>query len=314
MAGIAQTLIRWLDNDASRGDLSELDDHRLDWVRVAPYLAVHVACLGVIWVGVSWVAVGVATALYLVRLFAITGFYHRYFSHRTFKTSRPFQMVMAVIGNSAAQRGPLWWAAHHRHHHNHSDEDPDLHSPTLRGFLMSHSGWFLTRAGFATRTRLVRDWSRFAELRLIDRFDWIAPLLLAAGLFGLGELLAAVAPQTGTSGWQVLVWGFFISTVVLYHATYTINSLAHRFGRQRFKTDDDSRNNFWLALVTLGEGWHNNHHHYPASTRQGFYWWEIDLTYYALKLLAWCGLIWDLRPVPARILAEGRGDRPQVRA
>ncbi|MHC4217605.1 MAG: acyl-CoA desaturase [Planctomycetota bacterium] len=300
------SLVQWIDSSAPAVDAADLDDRRIDWVRNVPFLAMHAGCLGIIWVGASWTAVGVAAFLYLVRVFAITGFYHRYFSHRTFRTSRVFQLAMAIIGNSAVQRGPMWWAAHHRHHHNHSDQDPDLHSPTLRGFLMSHTGWFLTRAGFATKTRLVRDWSRFPELRFIDRFDWFVPVLLAVGLFGLGELLARVAPSLGTNGWQLLIWGFFVSTVVLYHATYTINSLAHRFGHQRFETDDDSRNSFWLALITLGEGWHNNHHHYPASARQGFYWWEVDLTYYALKVLAWCGLIWDLRPVPARVLAEGR--------
>jgi stearoyl-CoA desaturase (delta-9 desaturase) len=300
------SVVRWLDNSASADGAADLDDHKIDWVRNVPFLVMHAACLGIIWVGASWTAVGVAVFLYMTRVLAITGFYHRYFSHRTFRTSRAFQLVMAVLGNAAVQRGPMWWAAHHRHHHNHSDQDPDLHSPTLRGFLMSHTGWFMTRAGFATKTRLVRDWARFAELRFLDRFDWIVPVLLAAGLFGLGELLARVAPSLATNGWQMLIWGFFVSTVAVYHATYTINSLAHRFGRQRFETDDDSRNSFWLALVTLGEGWHNNHHHYPASARQGFYWWEIDLTYYALKVLAWCGLIWDLRPVPARVLAEGR--------
>jgi stearoyl-CoA desaturase (delta-9 desaturase) len=300
------SVARWLDNSAPADSAADLDDQRIDWVRNVPFVAMHAACLGIIWVGASWTAVGVAVFLYLARVFAITGFYHRYFSHRTFRTSRAFQFVMAIFGNSAVQRGPMWWAAHHRHHHNHSDQDPDLHSPTLRGFLMSHTGWFMTRAGFATKTRLVRDWARFAELRFLDRFDWIVPVLLAAGLFGLGELLARVAPSLATDGWQMLIWGFFVSTVAVYHATYTINSLAHRFGRQRFETDDDSRNSFWLALITLGEGWHNNHHHFPASARQGFYWWEIDLTYYALKVLAWCGLIWDLRPVPARVLAEGR--------
>jgi stearoyl-CoA desaturase (delta-9 desaturase) len=247
-----------------------------------------------------------AAALYFLRMFAITGFYHRYFSHRSFRTSRGFQLLMAVAGSAAAQRGPLWWAAHHRHHHNHSDEEPDHHSPGLKGLIFSHMGWFMTRAGFATNHKYVRDWARYPELRLLDRFDWVVPLLLAVGLFWLGELLAATAPTLGTSGWQMVVWGFFISTVVLYHATYTINSLAHSWGSQRFKTSDDSRNNLWLALLTMGEGWHNNHHHFPASARQGFYWWEVDLTYYALRVLAWLRVIRDLRPVPKRVLEAGR--------
>ncbi len=302
----SRAILRWFDAQDRHPEEGHAVSDRVDWTRCAPFIAMHLICLAAIWTGVSWTAVAVATGLFLVRIFAITGFYHRYFSHRTFRTSRPFQFAMAVIANSSVQRGPLWWAAHHRHHHNHSDDLPDHHSPGLKGFLMSHMGWFMTDAGFRTEERLVRDWAKFPELKFLDRFDWIVPVLLAAGLFGAGSLAERFAPGLGTSGWQLLIWGFFISTIVLFHATYTINSLAHQYGSQRFDTGDDSRNNFLLALLTLGEGWHNNHHHYPASTRQGFYWWEIDLTYYGLKALSWTGLIWDLRPVPERVLKEGR--------
>jgi stearoyl-CoA desaturase (delta-9 desaturase) len=265
-------------------------------------MATHALCAGVMWTGVSGVAVATAAALYAVRLFAITGFYHRYFSHRTFKTSRAFQFLMAVAGNTAAQRGPIWWAAHHRSHHRHADQPTDRHSPR-RGFWRSHIGWFLTRSAFPTDARYVRDWMRYPELLALDRFDWVVPTGLVAMLAGIGGALERWAPQLGTSALQLAVWGFGISTVAVYHATYTINSLAHRFGRRRFHTADDSRNNCWLALLTFGEGWHNNHHYYPGSVRQGFYWWEIDLTYYTLVALSWTGLIHDLRPVPARVLA-----------
>ena len=115
----------------------------------------------------------------------------------------------------------------------------------------------------------------------------------------LGAWLARTHPQLGTSGLQLVVWGFCISTVALWHSTFTINSLAHRFGTRRYATRDDSRNNFWLALLTFGEGWHNNHHHFPVAARQGFYWWEIDIAYYGLRALAAAGIIWDLRAVPA---------------
>ncbi len=305
MTRITTPILRWFDSTRPPTTTSD-DDDRIDWLRCVPFVALHLACLGVIWVGVSWIAVAVAVALYFGRMLTITSFYHRYFSHRAFRTSRAFQFVMALAAGTAAQRGPLWWAAHHRHHHNHSDEDPDLHSPSLRGFLMSHVGWFMTNNGFRTDDRYVRDWSKFPELRFLDRFDIAAPLLLAVAVFGLGSLLERFAPGLGTDGWQMLVWGFFISTVAVYHATYTINSVAHRYGSQRFATGDDSRNNFWLALLTLGEGWHNNHHHYPASARQGFYWWEVDISYYFLRALAWTGLIWNLRAVPDRVLDEGR--------
>jgi stearoyl-CoA desaturase (delta-9 desaturase) len=244
--------------------------------------------------------------LYAVRVFGVTGFYHRYFSHRTFKTSRPFQLFGAVIGNAAIQRGPIWWAAHHRNHHRYSDTEQDVHSPITQGFWRSHMGWFMTKEAFGTNERVVRDLLKFPELRFIERFDLLVPILLGIGLYGLGAYLDAKHPELGTSGWQMFVWGFVISTVAVYHVTYSINSMAHVFGRRRFPTKDDSRNNFWLALATFGEGWHNNHHFYPGSARQGFYWWEIDITYYILVVLSWFRLVWDIRPVPDRVLVQGR--------
>ena len=274
---------------------------RVSWGRMLPFLALHLACLSVIWVGVSWVAVGTALGLYVLRMFAITGFYHRYFSHKTFKTSRAMQFVFGLLGTSATQRGPIWWAAHHRHHHLHADTPSDVHSPVQYGFLWSHMGWFMSPAQFNPDLSRVRDLTQYPELRFLDRYDVLVPSLLGSALFSIGMVLKHHAPELGTDGWQMLVWGFLISTVLLYHGTYTINSLSHVWGRQRYQTGDASRNNFWLALITLGEGWHNNHHHYPAATRQGFFWWEWDPTYYGLKLLSWCGLIWDLHPVPKRI-------------
>lgn len=281
-------------------------DDQVDWVRCLPFMGMHLLCLVPLWVGVSWTAVAVCVVLYWLRVFALTGFYHRYFSHRAFRTSRPFQFVMAVAGNLAVQRGPIWWAAHHRHHHLHSEDPTDLHSPVQHGFVWSHTLWFMTGAGFRTQARYVRDWLQYPELRAIDRFDNVVPVLLALGLGALGATLERVAPELGTSAAQLVVWGFGISTVAVYHATYTINSLAHRWGRRRFVTRDDSRNNAVLALLTMGEGWHNNHHHYPAAARQGFYWWEIDATYYGLLLLSKIGLIWDLRLVPTHVLSRNR--------
>lgn len=274
--------------------------------RTLPFFAMHLMCFAVIWVGWSPVAVAVAVALYVLRMFAVTGFYHRYFSHRTFKTSRFWQFVFAVWGNSSAQRGPLWWAAHHRHHHKHSDQPEDLHSVKEHGLYWSHMGWILSPSNHWTNLKSVPDLAKYPELRWLDRHDMIVPFLLAVATFFLGVVLNALWPSLGTSGMQMLVWGFFISTVFLFHATCTINSLSHMWGRRRFQTTDESKNNFWLALLTLGEGWHNNHHHYPASARQGFYWWEVDLTYYGLKLLSVLGIIHDLNRVPERILEDGR--------
>jgi len=297
-------LCRWFVADSVAEPEAAGDARQLDWPRVVPFLMLHAGCLGAVWTGVSPLAAAVAAALFAVRMFAITAFYHRYFSHRAFRTSRAAQFVFAVLGASAVQRGPLWWASHHRHHHAHADRATDSHTPQ-QGFLWSHIGWFLSRANFPTRLRLVRDLARFPELRWLDRYDVAVPALLAVGLYLLGDWIAGVAPGLGTSGTQLLVWGFCISTVALHHATFTINSLAHRFGTRRYATHDDSRNNLWLALLTFGEGWHNNHHRYPSAARQGFRRWEIDLSYYGLRLLALLGVIWDLRPVPISIKRSG---------
>lgn len=303
---IPRWLVRWFDNHAATAPEAAPDRERIDWLRCIPFVGLHLACLAVLWVGWSQIALWTAAALYALRMFAVTGFYHRYFSHRSFKTSRWLQAAMALLGASSAQRDPIWWASHHFHHHAHSDDPDDPHSPSQRGFWMSHVGWFMTRDGFLTREGYVRDWLTFPELRFLNRFDLVPPAILGAAVFFLGEALAARAPELGTNGPQMLTWGFFVSTVVLYHATFTINSLAHGFGSKRFATSDDSRNNWWLALLTFGEGWHNNHHHYPGSVRQGFYWWEIDLTYYGLWLLERLGLVWDLREAPESALASRR--------
>ena len=282
---------RWLRAVAAwfdAGAVKTVSDRRVDWLRTLPFIGMHLMCLGVFFVDFSVEAVMVCVAMYAVRMFAITGFYHRYFSHRTFRTSRAMQFVFAALGAMSVQRGPLWWAAHHRHHHAHSDEELDTHSPNRHGFVWAHLAWFMSRENFATRSELVKDLTKYPELRFLDRFDIVMPVILAVILFAIG-------------GAEWLIWGFFVSTVILYHATFTVNSLAHVIGKRRYATRDQSRNNWFLALLTFGEGWHNNHHHFPGSVRQGFYWWEVDLTYYLLRTLAAFGLIWDLKAVPARI-------------
>ena len=299
-----KTLVSWFDNHAV--ETSDANPEKIECLRVLPFIVLHLACFAVFWVEFSAVAVSVAVLLYLLRMFAITGFYHRYFSHKAFKTSRPVQFIFAFLAASAAQRGPLWWASHHRHHHAHSDHPEDPHSPRQHGFFWSHLSWFLANKNFRLKKERIKDWLQYPELKLLDRFDVVAPLALALGLFGLGAWLENAAPHLQTNGLQLFIWGFVISTVLLYHMTFTVNSLAHVWGKRRFLTNDDSRNNPVIALFTLGEGWHNNHHHFPSSARQGFYWWEIDLTYYGLKILAALGLIWDLRKVPVEVLSQKR--------
>ncbi|MBX7221455.1 MAG: acyl-CoA desaturase [Blastocatellia bacterium] len=288
--------IQWFDSEykAHSRAASELSD-KVQLTRILPFIGLHLACLGVFFVGWSWVAVVTALALYFIRMFAITGFYHRYFSHRTFQTSRAAQFVFALLGASAAQRGPLWWAGHHRHHHRHSDDEEDVHSPLQRGFWWAHVGWITSAKNFPTDYSRVRDLAKYPELVFLNRFDTLVPTVLALLLFGFGWLLGYVKPEWGTSGWQMLVWGFFISTTILFHATASINSLAHLIGKRPFQTTDFSRNSFILALITLGEGWHNNHHKFMTTMRQGIRWWEIDITFYILKLLSWTGVIWGTR-------------------
>ena len=308
LSRVLTTVRQWFDSDyfPEGAQAVRARPDRFEWRRCLPFVFLHVGCLAVLAVGWSWTAVAVAAALYFVRMFAITGFYHRYFSHRTFHTSRAVQFAFAVLGNTSVQRGALWWAAVHRHHHRHADQEHDVHSPTLSGFWWSHIGWMTSSKNFPTNYDAIRDLAKFPELVFLNRFDLVVPAIFGALLFALGEMLHWLAPGLGTSGGQLFVWGFFISTVVLLHGTLFINSLAHTFGTRRFATDDDSRNSLALALITLGEGWHNNHHRYMGTARQGFYWWEIDVTYYALKALSWTGLIWDLKPVPVSIYEEAR--------
>ena len=308
LSRLAMTVVRWFDSWAGLEAIAEREPVCVDWLRCIPFVAMHAMCLGVIWVGWSSFAVAMAAALYVIRMFAITGLYHRYFSHRTFKTSRLGQFFFALLGASAVQRGPLWWAAHHRHHHRFSDQPEDRHSPLQHGFLWSHMGWFMSRSNFRTNLQAVADLAKFPELRFLDRFDILVAILFAVGIYFVGVIAAAINPHLGTSGTQLLIWGFFISTVAVYHGTYTINSLSHQIGRKRYETGDTSGNSFPLAVLTLGEGWHNNHHHYPGSVRQGFYWWEIDISYYILVMLSWTGLVWDLRPVPKHIRNTRRVD------
>lgn len=300
-------VVQWFDADYAPdgGSAMRNEPDRVDLVRCIPFIILHLGCLGVIWVGASPFAVWSAVALYFIRMFAVTGIYHRYFSHKTYSTSRGGQLFLALWGGTTVQRGPLWWAYHHRHHHQHSDEEEDAHSPHVHGFWWSHIGWITSRRNFPTDYTKVKDLVKYPELVFLNRFDIIVPILFATTVFCVGHVLGRYAPQLGTNGLQMLFWGFFVSTTALFHGTSCINSMAHLMGRRRFNTSDDSRNSFILAIITLGEGWHNNHHRYMSSTRNGFYWWEVDPTYYGLKLLSWTKLIWGLKAVPVSVLEEG---------
>jgi stearoyl-CoA desaturase (Delta-9 desaturase) len=277
---------------------------RMEWRKLFPFAVLHLGCLGVLWTGWSPVAVIACAVFYVGRMFLITGIYHRYFCHKAYRTGRAFQFLFALLGLLCVQRGALWWASVHRHHHAHSDDETDVHSPRHKGFWWAHIGWMTSSRNFPTDYSLIPDLAKFPELVFLNRFDLIGPLLVALLTYALGALLAILRPSLQTSGPQMLVWGGFISTVLLFHGTCCINSMAHVWGKPRYDTGDDSRNSFLLALITLGEGWHNNHHRYQSSARQGFYWWEIDPTYYVLRLMASLGIIRDLKRVPESAYLE----------
>lgn len=270
-----------------------------DLVRNGLFLLIHLTPLLAIFTGATafdWI---LCISLYFGRMFFVTTAYHRYFSHRTFKTSRAFQAVLAFIAQTSLQRGVLWWAYVHREHHRYSDTWDDPHSKNRYGFWYSHVGWVVDPMFQHTNFDRVRDLTKFKELVWLDKNHVVSPISLAVVVYLVGCL---VNGGTWADGWSTLLIGFFLSTVILWHGTYSINSLMHWIGRQRYKTGDESRNSFWLTVLTLGEGWHNNHHHYPSTARQGFFWWEFDPSYYFLKVLSWVGLIWDLRQVPEHVL------------
>ena len=299
---VLRAALSWLDSDTARFDVDPAGDKKRPSTEVGrwfPFVFLHAGCLVAYFTGCSAVSVYTCVALYCLRMFAVTAFYHRYFSHRTFKTSRIAQFIFAAIGSMSVQRGPLWWAAHHRQHHIASDTEDDVHSPVVRSFIWSHIGWITSSQNMPTNYAKVRDFAKYPELRFINRFDWLMPTVLFISLYVVGGYLQRVHPQMHCSGAQLVVWGFFISTMLLFHATSSINSVAHLFGYKRFETNDGSLNNPLLALITFGEGWHNNHHKFSHCTRQGFYWWEIDLSYYGLLVLNALGIVSDLKPVPA---------------
>jgi stearoyl-CoA desaturase (delta-9 desaturase) len=270
------------------------DPRRIARLMSVPFFAIQLAAVaGIFWLGWSWKGALLALALYYVRMFGVTGAYHRYFSHRTYRTSRAFQFLLAVLAMTSVQKGVLWWASHHRLHHRNSDQPDDVHSVLQDGFWWSHVGWIVSKKYDATDLSKVKDLARFPELRFLDRFHVLVPIAYATTLYVLGGTFA-------------LFWGFFVSTTLLWHGTFTINSLTHVFGSQRYVTTDNSRNHLLLALITMGEGWHNNHHYYQRSVKQGFFWWEIDLTYYVLVVLSWFGLVWDLHKPPPHVVNANR--------
>ncbi|ETX06794.1 acyl-CoA desaturase [Candidatus Entotheonella palauensis] len=268
-------------------------NHEFSLPPMTLYALLHLGCLGVFYTGLSWYAVSIFFFSFLFRIFAPSLAYHRYFAHRTFKTSRVFQFLLGVYGCTAVQGGPLWWAQTHREHHRNADTPDDLHSPYFQGFLYAHSGWFLKKDHRTTDYSKVRDLAKYPELVWLD--NWYPVFILV--------YVAAVFLAFGVTG---VVWGFFVTTVLIHHMTHWVQSVSHSIGGyRRYPTLDNSRNHWLFGLVSMGEGFHHNHHYCPSSARLGFYWWEIDISYYLLKALSRVGLIYGLN-VPDEAVKAGR--------
>jgi stearoyl-CoA desaturase (delta-9 desaturase) len=280
------------------------------------FAVVHLLPLLAIFTGATLFDWIVCAVLYVVRMFWVTGGYHRYFAHKSYKTSRFFQFIIAFMSQTSAQKGALWWAAHHRHHHRHSDTPADPHSMKIYGFWYSHIGWIVGPDFKKTDYKTIGDYSKYPELVWLNKYHLVPPVFLALVVTALGGIVngGSITQMFTHHGMSTLLIGFFLSTVILYHATFSINSIMHKFGFQRYESHDESKNSVWLALLTLGEGWHNNHHYYETSSRQGFFWWEIDITYYVLRAFNAVGLIWDLKGVPNHIkYSRNRAHAAQLR-
>ena len=285
---------------------NRLPGEKLSLIVSLPFLSVHVGALFALTIYPSSFALFMVFLMYFIRMFGITAGFHRFFSHKTFKTSRAFQFILAYLATCSAQMGPIWWASHHRHHHKYTDEIEDPHTPTLKGFFWAHVGWIMSPANSPTKEEYVGDLNRFPELKFLDKYHYLAPLSMALFLYGLGEYMAVNYTQYNTNGMELLLWGFFVSTVILYHATFTVNSVCHVFGYRTYDTKDGSVNNWLVAILTLGEGWHNNHHAFPNSERQGHKWYQIDICHYILWSLSKIGIVWDIRGVPEDSIIERR--------
>jgi stearoyl-CoA desaturase (delta-9 desaturase) len=288
------------DTGEALGSPGAADGEKVDWLGMLPFWGIQLgAIVGVILLGWSWSGLLLALGLYAIRMFGLTAGYHRYFAHRSYKTSRLGQFLLALLGATATQKGPLWWAGHHRTHHKYSDEPRDPHSVKQRGFFWAHMKWILVRKYQPTDFARIKDFAAYPELRWLNTWHLLPPAALLTGLYLIGGM------------WGV-VWGFLVSNTLLWHGTFCVNSLAHLVGRRAYETTDNSRNSLIIALFTLGEGWHNNHHHYQASERQGFYWWQIDITHMVLRVLSWTRLVWDLNEPPRQVRDRRIGKDPAV--
>lgn len=255
----------------------------------------HLSVVLVFISGYSFTALITFLILYLARLFVITGFYHRYYSHQSYQTSRWLQFILTLIGTSAGQQGPLSWATSHITHHQHADTRGDPHSPVLTSGLYAHIGWLMQKDALPTNDKLVKPFLKFPEIVFLDRYHYLGTTGLIISLALLGTFLSTHHPELGTSALQLVSWGFILSTLLILHGACLVNSVAHLYGYRRFRTTDNSHNVWWLFPLTLGDNWHNNHHHTPRSASFSYAWWEVDIIYLCILLLEKSGLVWNVK-------------------
>ena len=260
------------------GEIRRFGFDRIRWPEFLGIAGLHLVCVFAPWT-FSWSALGVALFLYwAVCGLGISMGYHRLLTHRGFETSGAFRYVLATLGTMNFQGGPVGWVGTHRIHHRDSDTENDPHSPR-HGFLWAHLLWCLAHDPLGRRRKAAAlDLGRERGMVWLDKWFWVPQAVLAAVLYLLG-------------GWSWVVWGVGVRTVFTYHATWLVNSASHTWGYRNFETKDDSRNNWWVALISWGEGWHNNHHAHQRSARHGMRWFEIDATYWSLRLLAWLRVV-----------------------
>lgn len=274
----------------------------------------HLGALGVFFTGVSEVAVMAMIAYYILRGFGITAGFHRLLAHRSYKAGRLTQFMISLAGSLAVQGGPLWWVAHHRAHHRYTETDKDIHSPRTKGFWKAHIGWMGSPESFNENGAGARDLHQYPELKFLQRHYALLVLGQGAIIFGIGALIGWLWPTSETSGLQFLTWVYFLGTVLLWHATFMVNSVCHTWGGRPFDAKDDSTNNWLVVILALGEGWHNNHHKFANSARHGLKWWQFDLTWCGLLLLSKLRLVSDLKTPHEQVLADALAEGASAKA
>lgn len=275
---------------------------------VVPFAALLTAIVLLWRTGVGPIDVALLVGMYVANIIGIGVGLHRHFSHRSFQTTTPIRVVLAILGSIAAQGPPLFWAAVHRRHHAYSDRDGDPHSPHLsgdgirnlvRGFWHAHVGWLFKPEVHDLSVfvpDLVRDPLIFKVSRLY--FVWVALGLIVPAAIG------GVLTGTWTGAATGLLWGGLVRISLTHHTTWSVNSICHIYGRRPFRSRDYSANNLWLAIPSFGEAWHNNHHAFPSSAFHGLRWWQIDLSGYIIRLLELTGLAWNVKRPSERSLRE----------